>query len=54
MTVNCSKEVWVESQTLDGVVSTQVAHLLSQQQPGGDKEIKKQKHVWQNAAVKNY
>lgn len=34
--LNRLKEVWVESQTLNGVISTQVAHLLSQQQPGDD------------------
>ncbi len=33
MNVNRSKEVWVESQTLNRVVSAQVAHLFSQQQP---------------------
>lgn len=27
-----SEEVWVKPQTLDGVVPTQVAHFLSQQQ----------------------
>lgn len=41
VTVNRSEEVWVESQTLNRVVSTQVAHLLSQQQPGGEEGTEK-------------
>lgn len=31
-----SEEVWVKSQTLYRVVSTQMTHLLSQQQPAGE------------------
>lgn len=45
MTVNRSKAVWVESQTLNRVVSTQVAHLLSQQQPGDEEGIEKRTQI---------
>ncbi|TNN79004.1 hypothetical protein EYF80_010683 [Liparis tanakae] len=46
MTTNGSKVVGVESQTLDGVVSTQVAHLLRQQQPEEEGGSEKKSTPW--------
>lgn len=43
--VSGSKEIWVKSQTLNGVVSTQMTHLLGQQQPEDDKGIQTWRQV---------